>query len=283
MNILADIISSYRFRAQIVETPFLEGEFTLVEEPIKNQLPFHCVEKGGCLVSVNNTLYELNEGDFIAIMQKQNHHILNKSTDIPPQTKLICGHFQILTGTFNHLSKSFPEVIHVKREQIDQSPPLKLIMKILKEEVNNKEAGYKTITNNIAGIVFVFLLRNILKNQTFNGGILAALSDKKLSKSIEGFHSTFHEDWSIKKLAESAGMSRSAYIEKFQKIVGMSPGKYITHWRLNWASNQLIETNQAIIDIAIASGYNSDAAFSRVFSQQYGLSPSKYRKLNQHT
>jgi len=279
MQILNEIISSYQFKAKTALTPVLGKTFSFSEKAKENYIPFYCVERGGGSLSMNGNLYELNQGDFVAVMQGQNHSINNKTNNPPDSSRLICGHFQVLSGDFSPVSNSFPEVVHIKKEQISQSQPLQPIISILMTEANAQFPGFKLIINNLAEMLFVLLLRNTLKNHTLNSGILAALSDEKLSKSIIAFHDSFNESWSMDRLAERSGMSRSAYINRFQKVVGIAPGNYITRWRLNWAAKQLVETNKAIIEIAIGSGYNSDAAFCRIFSQRFGFSPSKYRKL----
>jgi AraC family transcriptional regulator, activator of mtrCDE len=58
----------------------------------------------------------------------------------------------------------------------------------------------------------------------------------------------------------------------------MTPFEYLTHWRMQIARQQLEESNTTIIDIAESVGYQSEAAFSRVFKKQFQTAPATYRR-----
>ena len=58
----------------------------------------------------------------------------------------------------------------------------------------------------------------------------------------------------------------------------MSPLKYITFWRMQLATQQLVNSNAPIIEIAEMVGYQSEEAFSRVFKQHYLQPPGAYRR-----
>ena len=81
-----------------------------------------------------------------------------------------------------------------------------------------------------------------------------------------------------KDLAKAAGMSRTSFATKFAQLMSMTPVAYITHWRMQIARQQLAETDQAIIDIAESTGYQSEAAFGRVFKKYFATPPARYRR-----
>lgn len=57
---------------------------------------------------------------------------------------------------------------------------------------------------------------------------------------------------------------------------------YITHERLKYASTLLHEytwIKEPLIDIAFASGFNSQSSFSRLFKKEFGCSPTEYRQI----
>jgi len=63
----------------------------------------------------------------------------------------------------------------------------------------------------------------------------------------------------------------------FSFITHISLGEYIRKRKLNAALVDIQSGKEKIIDIALKYGYDSPAAFSRAFSRQYGISPSKAR------
>ncbi|HKE49787.1 MAG TPA: helix-turn-helix transcriptional regulator, partial [Rhodanobacteraceae bacterium] len=60
--------------------------------------------------------------------------------------------------------------------------------------------------------------------------------------------------------------------------VGMPPMRYLTDWRMQLAANQLLTGSENVAVIAHRVGYESEAAFSRVFKKRVGASPSAWRQ-----
>ena len=80
-------------------------------------------------------------------------------------------------------------------------------------------------------------------------------------------------------LAEVAGFSVPHFHRVFTAHVGESAMSYIRRIRLERAGRKLRMGAVDITEVALAAGYDSHAAFSKAFKQQYGLSPSEFRQL----
>jgi len=72
-------------------------------------------------------------------------------------------------------------------------------------------------------------------------------------------------------------MSRSLLDERFRQILGRSPIRYLTEWRMHLAEEHLATTEIGVAVIAERVGYDSEVAFSRAFKRTHGLSPSYWR------
>ena len=72
-------------------------------------------------------------------------------------------------------------------------------------------------------------------------------------------------------------MSRSAFVERFTKLMGVPPIRYLTLWRLQTAKLHLRETQKTIAQLAHSIGYESEQAFSRAFKREFGLPPARWR------
>ena len=83
---------------------------------------------------------------------------------------------------------------------------------------------------------------------------------------------------SIETLAESCGMSVSAFRQNFKKRVGTLPNHYIDDIRLSKALQLLVSTELGILEIALACGYNSLSSFNSHFTAKYGVSPSSWKR-----
>ena len=115
------------------------------------------------------------------------------------------------------------------------------------------------------------------------GGVLAALADPQLSESLACIHDRPGDAWSLETLARSAGMSRSVFADRFREVVGLPPMQYVTHWRMQRARRLLVDGNLALESVAEQVGYESAAAFSRVFKRSVGEAPGSYRRRHRAT
>lgn len=82
-------------------------------------------------------------------------------------------------------------------------------------------------------------------------------------------------------LDELAGIARLSpfhFARAFTKTVGMPPFRYQQKLRLDRASELLAQTDMRIIDVALAVGYESPQALSRVFVKHRGMAPSQWRR-----
>lgn len=82
------------------------------------------------------------------------------------------------------------------------------------------------------------------------------------------------------RLAEVAGFSVPHFHRVFTAHVGESAISYVRRLRLERAARKLRMGAVDITEVALAAGYDTHAAFSKAFKQQFGLSPSEFRQLN---
>ena len=81
-------------------------------------------------------------------------------------------------------------------------------------------------------------------------------------------------------LAAVAGFSVPHFHRVFTAHVGESAMSYVRRLRLERAARKLRMGAVDITEVALAAGYDTHAAFSKAFKQQFGLSPSEFRQLN---
>jgi AraC family transcriptional regulator len=88
-----------------------------------------------------------------------------------------------------------------------------------------------------------------------------------------------HEPLDRERLAAVAGFSIPHFHRVFTAHVGESAISYVRRMRLERAARKLRMGAVDITEVALAAGYDSHAAFSKAFKQQFGLSPSEFRQL----
>lgn len=88
----------------------------------------------------------------------------------------------------------------------------------------------------------------------------------------------YKEDISVYRIATTLGIAEHTVTRIFTNILKCNFRKYINSLRLSDVVRQLTETGESVTDIAKECGFDTLRTFNRVFSEEYGCSPSEYRK-----
>ncbi len=83
--------------------------------------------------------------------------------------------------------------------------------------------------------------------------------------------------WKVAEMARQAGLSRSQFTRRFQKVAGVPPNTFVIQARLDRARQLLLESDMSLASIAEALGYQDIFFFSRQFKSLTGLAPSHLR------
>ena len=102
--------------------------------------------------------------------------------------------------------------------------------------------------------------------------------NSKLNDTLEYIEMNLEDKLSLDGLAQKAHLSKYYYHRLFHQEVGESVTRYISRRRMERASEELVNTDQPIINIALKYQYGSQEAFTRAFLRNYGLTPGKYRR-----
>ncbi|HHS9907488.1 helix-turn-helix domain-containing protein [Klebsiella quasipneumoniae] len=82
-------------------------------------------------------------------------------------------------------------------------------------------------------------------------------------------HAKPEQDWKVADLSTIAGLSRAHYVQVFSKTVGLTPGAFLTSWRLSLGRAKL-QSGHSVKSVASMIGFGSAAAFSRAFARKVG-------------
>jgi len=79
-------------------------------------------------------------------------------------------------------------------------------------------------------------------------------------------------------LARRSGISRSELYRLLRKMGLPAPLALIEQVRLDLATRLLLETDRAILEIALETGFASLSSFYRAFRRSFGISPGHWRR-----
>jgi signal transduction histidine kinase/AraC-like DNA-binding protein/DNA-binding LacI/PurR family transcriptional regulator len=122
----------------------------------------------------------------------------------------------------------------------------------------------------------VVALRNSLKDSERLPQPTSAL----VKRALVYLHQNYATPFSRQQIARAVGVSERYLSEIFKQEVGLSPWEVLNRFRIQRACELLKLTTFSITEIAFQVGFEDSSYFGRVFHQQSGMSPKKYRHMS---
>lgn len=189
-------------------------------------------------------------------------------------TTVLSAAVQVGDPALNPLVGALPAVI--AQPQRTLSRPLAATWALITSEFEAGACAHAEVLQRLADVLLRQLLREQLDAARRGGGLLAALSDEALRRTLDAMHDHPEQPWTLATLAAQAGLSRTALAERFRAVVGTTPMDYLTDWRLRLARGRLGQ-GCTLAETAAAVGYSTPATLSRVFLQRLGHPPGHWQ------
>lgn len=289
---LSDILRRMRLKAEIYARPDYCGNWA-VDTSGHRKVAFHLIERGsGWLHTEDGQIpQQMVSGDLVLFPHDSPHAIASSSEKplpsvlnaAPPEeidgpvTSLLCGFFEFENKTAWPLLDGLPEIIMLDLRSSSAHPATQTLLRLIVNELESGAPGADAVVNELAFVLFIHVLRSQM-NESLTSGLLSALADPKIGRALNILHADISTQWTVDSLAAFAAMSRSAFAKRFRELIGMSPMRYLTEWRMHEASELLQKSELAIADIAECIGYSSEAAFRKAFKSIVGQTPGRVRK-----
>ncbi|KJV08468.1 AraC family transcriptional regulator [Elstera litoralis] len=186
-----------------------------------------------------------------------------------PTTVVVCR-FWFDPDSLRSMIFALPRCIHIRKA--DGANRLDGIVHFLLSEAKDVQPGATLMISRMIDLVVIRVLRSWI-HQGQTSGWLGGLSDARIARALKAIHEEPLKRWSIEALANIAGMSRSSFCARFTALVGRSPLRYHSEWRLGLARDMLAKRSARVGEIGLSIGYASEAAFSRAYKALFGHSP----------
>jgi AraC-like DNA-binding protein len=192
-----------------------------------------------------------------------------------PVTRLIGGHFNIDETNSGLLADLMPTVVEIRSSE-PSAARLRGVLGLIDDEALSDRPGRTLVIERLLEIMLVEAIRQGRSFGDVRPGLLAGLADRQIAPALRTLHGNVRRNWTVAGLAAVAGMSRSAFSERFTRIVGLPPIDYLLHWRMALAKDALRVGGRRLAEVAFDCGYQSASAFSTAFSRTIGCSPARY-------
>ena len=283
------------------ESPTGELMAALLRPGRERLLFFHIIATGRCWVAIDDGERHWAERGDVVVLPYGHQHRMGGEVDTtcvsvlelmspPPWTELpvvrhgaggartdvICGYLDVEDPLFDPALAALPPIF-VVRPTGAARPWVESSLQYVLEATEGGTDDAEILTRLPALVLGEVLRLHIASAPAADHGWLAALRDPVLAPALAELHRAPERKWTVADLAAESNVSRSLLDQHFRQILGRSPIRYLTDWRLHVAKELLATTDLGVFAIARRVGYDSEEAFSRAFKRIYGLAPAHWR------
>lgn len=301
-DVLSEVLSTLGLRSRLYCRTQLAGPWVIEVRP-SELLHFHLVEQGEAWLSLDGHAVPepLRPGEVLVIRSPHGHRLadrpgkrpvapivfgaeddtgrlqqLRHGTATAPESAIVCGAFALRHAGDHPLTRVLPPVMRLRPAQGDW---LGAVAGLLSAEARELQPGSEIVISRLTDLLFIEVLRAWMREHAPRQGWLAALSHPQIGPVLAAVHEQPEHAWTVEALAARAHLSRSAFSARFAKVVGEPAQTYLMRLRMQAAARLVSERRASLAEIAVATGYESEAAFSKAFKRWHGLAPGQFREV----
>ncbi|MGQ0814380.1 MAG: cupin domain-containing protein [Gemmatimonadota bacterium] len=280
--------------------------------PARGYLSFYIVARGSAWIEVDGVQSSdqeppglaLSAGDAVLLPRGSAHTLRDgERSEAPPQvfdyaacpqvaigesarfggggavTSLVTGQFTFGgTASRNPLLSSLPPLVHLPANATAANPQLAGVVSLILSESASPGPGANIVLARLADLLLIHALRYWIATKGAESCGLRAVADPAVGTALRVMHARPAEPWTVERLAKSVALSRSAFAERFTRLVGEPPLQYLARWRMTKAALLLTTGDRSISEISDRVGYANAVAFNKAFSRVHGIGPGAYRR-----
>lgn len=178
------------------------------------------------------------------------------------------------SGPHNPLLTALPETVRI---DLTDDPDSIGLVQLMRTEIAARRCGVDSVLSRLGEVLIVRMMRAQIEAGSTRPGLLAGLSDPRLSRAIVAMHDRPGHTWRNEDLAHLAGMSLSHFAETFLSEVGEPPAAYLRRWRLTLARQDIVKGHR-VDTVARRYGFSSPEGFARAFKKHHGTTPMGVRQ-----
>jgi AraC-like DNA-binding protein len=299
---IAKALNSSHFKGISIEQSELMAPWSII---VNQRVPkFHFIVSGRCWLELcEQAILELKAGDFVVLPSGVRHRLSGDKNPLSAKcselvyerlteryticrnhgngssTRFISGTFAVEESDAKLIVASLPRILHVTSAQFPILEWLHCSVRLLMFESAAARPGWESAIGRVTDMMLFQMIRSWKEQyRSDKSAGIAAYDDPAIDRAISLIYSEPAFPWTIASLAKEVGLSRSAFSERFTRLVGMPIMQYVSDRRMQLAEQYLASGKKGLEEMAPLFGYQSGAAFSRAFKRSRGKPPGAIRR-----
>ncbi|REA60443.1 AraC family transcriptional regulator [Dyadobacter luteus] len=108
--------------------------------------------------------------------------------------------------------------------------------------------------------------------------VIAGQSKERINTALGYIVDHFRQEILLEDVSSAVNMSPNAFCKYFKKATSKTFIEMVNEYRINFAAQQLLNTDHAVSEICYESGFGDVSYFHKVFKKKMKSSPLDYRK-----
>lgn len=270
--------------------------------PEQEAARFHFIKCGTARLSLGNGEWlDLKAGDAV-LLPRGEAHVLASGSDVVPVPFARYGRKEVCSGVFDmqcncnvggtqvfsgslrfNVDRLHPLLQMMPSSMLTSDlaandPAIPHLLDAMAREVDMDRVGAGGILARLADVLMATMIRTWVEHGcSLTSGWLAAVKHPEVGKVLAAIHLQPEHDWTLEEMARLMGASRSGFAERFARVVGETPARYVARVRMHQARLWLAD-GMRVATVAARLGYDAEASFSRAFKRVIGEPPSQFRR-----
>lgn len=139
-----------------------------------------------------------------------------------------------------------------------------------------KSFGYELLIRNSMSELWYMLVTSL--QEELISPEREVKDESRVKDMITFIQTHYMEPISLEDVAAAGNISERECNRTFQEQLKTSPFTYLNNYRIRRASYLLAETDQSVLDIALAVGFNASSYFGQLFRKGTGMTPREFRE-----
>ena len=165
-------------------------------------------------------------------------------------------------------------------ERLLRDPAIERLSQAMAVSQTKDAALGKVFTDSVSLAIISRLVSRQYTGPSRGARIASELPKWRMTRVMEYVDAHLGEPIGLAEMAESAGLTRMHFAAQFRQASGLRPHEYLLRRRIEHAQSMLLGSRNNVLDVALSSGFRSQAHFTTVFKRFVGETPFSWRKSN---